>query len=98
MREHTKVGPDAAKPAAATTSSIGDDTHPKVDMLEQEVSEVKQVACQAQEVTVMTALRLQNHVIEENERRRQEQRAQREAAGTKVVVDSQDGDEDIEVI
>ena len=37
-------------------------------------------------------------MIEENERRRQEQRAQREAAGTKVVVDSQDGDEDIEVI
>lgn len=92
------MGPDAAKPGAATTSLIGDNIHQKVDILEQEVSEAKQVALEAQEVTVMTALRLQNHVIEENERRRQEQRAQREAAGTKVVVDSQDGGEDIEAI
>jgi hypothetical protein len=67
-------------------------------MLEGKLEEVKRVAYQAQEVAIMTALKLQSHVMEESERRRSQQRVRREVALGKVVIDSQDGNKDSEVV
>lgn len=88
MSEVLKSEAVAAKTSTAIAQQEAKETRKKVSILEREVAAAKQLTLQAQEVTLATAPKLQNHVIEETERRRAGERQQREAAGVKVVGDS----------